>query len=55
MYTTRPHQLCTVRKLAQRLSSARQGARLARLLVAERLTAWEMSPGVAERVVQITA
>ncbi|WP_063991931.1 ATP-binding protein [Streptomyces sp. Root66D1] len=55
MYATTPHQHSIVRTFAQQLSSTRRGARLARLLVAERLTAWEVSPSVAERAVQITA
>ncbi|MDT9689817.1 ATP-binding protein [Streptomyces sp. P9(2023)] len=55
MHTTTPHQLTAVRAFTQRLSSTRRGARLARLLVAERLTAWEVSPGVAERTEQIVA
>ncbi|WP_373302035.1 MULTISPECIES: ATP-binding protein [Streptomyces] len=55
MYTITPHQPAAVRVFAQRLSATRRGARLARLLVAERLTAWEVSPSVAERAAQITA
>ncbi|WP_349239636.1 hypothetical protein [Streptomyces sp. CC208A] len=55
MHTTAPHQASTVRVFAQQLSSTRRGARLARLLVAERLTAWQVSPSVSERAVQITA
>ncbi|MGW2174944.1 ATP-binding protein [Streptomyces sp. NPDC001705] len=51
-----PPQLCaTVRTFAQRLSSTRRGARLARLLAVERLTAWEMSPRVIERAEHIVA
>lgn len=55
MHTITPHQAANVRVFAQRLSSTRRGARLARLLVAERLTAWEVSPSVAERAVWISA
>jgi anti-sigma regulatory factor (Ser/Thr protein kinase) len=40
---------------AQLLSSTRRGARLARLLAAERLRAWPVSPGVTERAEQIVA
>ncbi|MYR58936.1 ATP-binding protein [Streptomyces sp. SID625] len=55
MHTTSPHQPRTAGAFAQQLSSTPRGARRARLLVAERLTAWKVSPGVAERAVQITA
>lgn len=55
MYTITPHQPVIVRTFAQRLSSTRRGARLARLLVMERLTAWGVSPSVAERAEQIVA
>ncbi|MHA5048939.1 ATP-binding protein [Streptomyces sp. SD15] len=49
-------QLCaTVRTFAQRLSSTRRGARLARLLAVERLSAWEMSPRVIERAEHVVA
>lgn len=49
-------QLCAaVRTFAQRLSSTRRGARLARLLAVERLTAWEMSPRVIERAEHVVA
>ncbi|MFG3031717.1 ATP-binding protein [Streptomyces sp. NPDC048253] len=44
-----------VRTFAQRLSSTRRGARLARLLTVERLQAWQVSPAVAERAEQIVA
>ncbi|MFD3492770.1 ATP-binding protein [Streptomyces sp. NPDC058690] len=40
---------------AQQRSSTRRGARLARLLAMERLTAWEMSPGVIERAEKVVA
>lgn len=49
-------QFCaTVRTFAQQLSSTRRGARLARLLAVERLTAWDMSPRVIERAEHIVA
>ncbi|MFD7775707.1 ATP-binding protein [Streptomyces sp. NPDC059753] len=49
-------QLCaTVSTFAQRLSSTRRGARLARLLTVERLIAWEMSPRVIERAEHVVA
>ncbi|MEU5704239.1 ATP-binding protein [Streptomyces aurantiacus] len=49
-------QLCpTARTFAQRLSSTRRGARLARLLAVERLTAWETSPQVVERAEHVIA
>ncbi|MET8409439.1 ATP-binding protein [Streptomyces sp. NPDC005195] len=49
-------QLCsTVSTFAQQLSSTRRGARLARLLTMERLTAWELSPGVMERAEHVVA
>ncbi|MER5431761.1 ATP-binding protein [Streptomyces sp. NPDC002588] len=44
-----------VRTFAQRLSSTRRGARLARLLAFERLQAWQVSPAVTERVEQVVA
>ncbi|MER5514538.1 ATP-binding protein [Streptomyces sp. NPDC002763] len=45
----------TVHTFAQRLSSTRRGARLARLLAVERLQAWQVSPAVTERAGQIVA
>ncbi|WP_371549866.1 ATP-binding protein [Streptomyces sp. NBC_00554] len=45
----------TVHTFAQRLSSTRRGARLARLLTVERLQAWQVSPAVTERTEQIVA
>ncbi|MFE9097222.1 ATP-binding protein [Streptomyces sp. NPDC007264] len=45
----------TVATFAQRLSSTRRGARLARLLATTQLRAWDLSPEVAERVEQIVA
>lgn len=39
----------------QLLSSTRRGARLARLLAAEQLRPWPVSPGVTERAEQIVA
>jgi anti-sigma regulatory factor (Ser/Thr protein kinase) len=49
-------QLCaTARTFAQRLSSTRRGARLARLLAVEQLRSWPVSPGVADRAEQIVA
>ncbi|MET7685430.1 ATP-binding protein [Streptomyces sp. NPDC005423] len=50
-----PQPCATVRTFAQRLSSTRRGARLARLLAMERLTAWELSPGVVERAEHVIA
>lgn len=44
-----------VRTFAQRLSSTRRGARLARLLAVERLQAWGVSPAVTERAEQVVA
>ncbi|MFS8197651.1 ATP-binding protein [Streptomyces sp. CWNU-52B] len=50
-----PQSCATVRTFAQHLSSTRRGARLARLLAVERLTAWELSPGVIERAEHVIA
>ncbi|WP_406839830.1 ATP-binding protein [Streptomyces sp. AHU1] len=51
-----PPQLTdTVVTFAQQLSSTRRGARLARLLAMERLTAWEMAPGAVERAEHVVA
>ncbi|MEU0395779.1 ATP-binding protein [Streptomyces sp. NPDC006208] len=55
MDTITPQPSATVSTFAQRLSSTRRGARLARLLAVERLTAWQVSPGVADRAEQIVA
>jgi anti-sigma regulatory factor (Ser/Thr protein kinase) len=49
-------QLCaTAHTFAQRLSSTRRGARLARLLAVEQLRSWPVSPRVADRAEQIVA
>jgi hypothetical protein len=53
MNTTAPQVFPTVRTFAQILSSTRRGARLARLLAAEQLRVWPVSPGVTERAEQI--
>ncbi|MFF4056001.1 ATP-binding protein [Streptomyces sp. NPDC001668] len=45
----------TVYMFAQRLSSTRRGARLARLLAVEELRTWAVSPAVTERVEQVVA
>lgn len=50
-----PQLPVTVHTFAQRLSSTRRGARLARLLAFERLQAWQVSPAVIERTEQIVA
>ncbi|MEU3299948.1 ATP-binding protein [Streptomyces sp. NPDC006678] len=50
-----PQLSATVSTFAQRLSSTRRGARLARLLAVERLTAWEMPPRVIERAEHVIA
>jgi anti-sigma regulatory factor (Ser/Thr protein kinase) len=55
MSATAPQLLATVHTFAQLLSSIRRGARLARLLAAEQLRAWPVSPGVTERAEQIVA
>ncbi|OEJ23970.1 ATPase [Streptomyces agglomeratus] len=55
MHTSTPQSCATVRTFAQRLSSTRRGARLARLLAVERLTAWDMSPAVIERAEHVVA
>ncbi|MDX2682461.1 ATP-binding protein [Streptomyces sp. NY05-11A] len=55
MHASTPQFCATVRTFAQQLSSTRRGARLARLLAVERLTAWEMSPGVIERAEHVVA
>ncbi|MFI1564523.1 ATP-binding protein [Streptomyces sp. NPDC020490] len=55
MSTTAPQFTATVRTFAQLLSSTRRGARLARLLAAEQLRAWDVSPDVIERAEQIVA
>lgn len=55
MSTTPPQSTTVVHTFAQLLSSTRRGARLARLLAAERLRAWPVPPGVTERAEQIVA
>ncbi|MGW6480763.1 ATP-binding protein [Streptomyces sp. NPDC055059] len=55
MNASTPQLSSSVRTYAQRLSSTRRGARLARLLAMERLTAWEMSPGAIERAELVVA
>ncbi|MFE7235519.1 ATP-binding protein [Streptomyces sp. NPDC057596] len=55
MNVTTPHTSTVARTFAQRLSSTRRGARLARLLAAAELRAWQMSPSVVERAEQIVA
>jgi len=55
MNATSPHLATAVRTFAQRLSSTRRGARLARLLATEELHNWQVSPGVTERAEQIVA
>ncbi|MFE1438654.1 ATP-binding protein [Streptomyces sp. NPDC058739] len=55
MNTPTPQLCSTVRTFAQQLSSTRRGARLARLLAAERLTAWQVSPRVIERAEHVVA
>ncbi|WP_228991403.1 ATP-binding protein [Streptomyces sp. DH8] len=55
MSATTPQPTATVHTFAQLLSSTRRGARLARLLAAEQLCAWPVSPGVTERAEQIVA
>ncbi|MEU8654174.1 ATP-binding protein [Streptomyces sp. NPDC048737] len=55
MHASTPQICTTVSTFAQRLSSTRRGARLARLLAVEQLTAWEMSPAVIERAEHVVA
>ncbi|MFI1292648.1 ATP-binding protein [Streptomyces sp. NPDC020792] len=55
MNVTTPHTSTVARTFAQQLSSTRRGARLARLLAAAELRAWQMSPSVVERAEQIVA
>ncbi|MEU1551190.1 ATP-binding protein [Streptomyces scabiei] len=55
MSATAPQLPATVHTFAPLLSSTRRGARLARLLAAEQLRAWPVSPGVTERAEQIVA
>ncbi|MEU6086703.1 ATP-binding protein [Streptomyces sp. NPDC047085] len=55
MNATTPHASTAVRTFAQQLSSTRRGARLARLLTAAELRAWQVSPSVVERAEQIVA
>lgn len=55
MHASTPQSCATERTFAQRLSSTRRGARLARLLAVERLTAWETSPHVIERAEHVVA
>ncbi|GAA3051063.1 ATP-binding protein [Streptomyces glomeratus] len=55
MNVTTPHASTAVRTFTQQLSSTRRGARLARLLTAAELRAWQVSPSVVERAEQIVA
>ncbi|MEU1002328.1 ATP-binding protein [Streptomyces tibetensis] len=55
MHAFTPQIHATARTFAQRLSSTRRGARLARLLAVERLTAWDISPLVIERAEHVVA
>jgi anti-sigma regulatory factor (Ser/Thr protein kinase) len=55
MHASTPQIHATARTFAQRLSSTRRGARLARLLAVERLTAWETSPQIIERAEHVVA
>lgn len=55
MTASTPRLSSTVHTFPQRLSSTHRGARLARLLAVERLTAWDMSPGVIERAEHVVA
>ena len=50
-----PQLPATTRTFAQRLSSTRRGARLARLLAVGQLRAWPVSPAVTERAERIVA
>ncbi|MGW3565483.1 ATP-binding protein [Streptomyces sp. NPDC000941] len=52
---TTPQLPATAHTFTQRLSSTRRGARLARLLAAEQLRTWPVSPDVAERAELIVA
>ena len=55
MHLATPQDTNSVRTFAQRLSSTRRGARLARLLAAGQLRAWPLSPSVAERAEHVVA
>ncbi|MGW5663284.1 ATP-binding protein [Streptomyces sp. NPDC003758] len=55
MHTTAPQVPAVVGTFSQLLSSTRRGACLARLLAAEQIRAWEVSPAVTERAEQIVA
>ncbi|CAL9379376.1 hypothetical protein SUDANB1_01033 [Streptomyces sp. enrichment culture] len=55
MHASTPQIHATARTFARRLSSTRRGARLARLLAVERLTAWDISPRVIERAEHVVA
>ena len=55
MNATTPQLTSSVRTFVQRLSSTRRGARLARLLAAEELRTWPVSPAVTERAEHIVA
>lgn len=55
MNSATPQLAPAVHTFAQLLSSTRRGARLARLLAAEQLRAWPVSPCVTERAEQIVA
>ncbi|GAA2399266.1 ATP-binding protein [Streptomyces glaucosporus] len=55
MHLATPQETGSVRTFAQRLSSTRRGARLARLLAAGQLRAWPLPPSVADRAEQVVA
>lgn len=55
MNSATPQLPATVLTFAQRLSSTRRGARLARLLAAKQLRTWPVSPAVTDRAEQIVA
>ncbi|WP_234532950.1 ATP-binding protein [Streptomyces shenzhenensis] len=55
MSATLPQPTGTMATFVQLLSSTRRGARLARLLAATQLRAWDLSPDVSERAEQIVA
>jgi anti-sigma regulatory factor (Ser/Thr protein kinase) len=55
MDSVAPHLSATVDTFTQQLSATRRGARLGRLLAAERLRAWEVPWTVADRGEQVVA
>lgn len=55
MHASTPQSCAAVRTFAQQLSSTRRGAHLSRLLAVERLTAWDLPPGVIERAEHVVA